>query len=197
MKDEYSNELNRLLDYIVTQDTNISSYTDYIKACKYLKLDMSLEKHRYPHDFKKWHNIRIDEYNTAKLIEDEQKRKAFYQQFERVANKYEALQKNGRGFIAIIAHSPSELIQEGEELKHCVGKMNYDQKFAREESLIFFIRNKEQPKVPFVTVEYSLEKRKVLQCYGEKDSKPTEQVLHFVNKIWLPYANRQLKQITA
>ena len=43
-------------------------------------------------------------------------------------------------FITIIAKSPTELVYEGEQLHHCVGKMGYDQKFAKEQSLIFFIR---------------------------------------------------------
>jgi hypothetical protein len=48
-----------------------------------------------------------------------------------------------------------------------------------------------------VTVEYSLTTRKILQCYGDKDSKPKDEVLEFVNKKWLPYANRKLKKIAA
>ena len=80
-------------------------------------------------------------------------------------------------------------------MHHCVGKMNYDQKFAREETLIFFIRNRLSPNTPFVTLEYSLANHKILQCYGEHDSKPSEDILTYVNKKWLPYANRKLKQI--
>jgi hypothetical protein len=73
--------------------------------------------------------------------------------------------------------------------------MGYDQKFAREETLIFFIRNTNSPDTPFVTLEYSLSTHKVLQCYGDNDSKPDEKVMTFVNKKWLPYANRKLKKI--
>ena len=65
----------------------------------------------------------------------------------------------------------------------------------REDSLIFFVRMKEQPDKPLVTLEYSLTKHKVLQCYGEHDTKPNEDILHYVNKVWLPYANKALKQI--
>ena len=75
--------------------------------------------------------------------------------------------------------------------------MNYDQKFAREESLIFFVRNKQDIETPFVTLEYSIKNKKVLQCYGYKDSKPEEQVLDFVNNTWLPYANKKLKKLIA
>ena len=45
-------------------------------------------------------------------------------------------------FVVIIAKSPAELIKEGEVLHHCVGRMNYDQKFVKEQTLIFFIWNK-------------------------------------------------------
>ena len=106
------------------------------------------------------------------------------------------LQKNGKdAFVVIIARSPQDLIREGDILHHCVGRMNYDQRFIREESLIFFVRNVETPDTPFVTVEYSIKNKKVLQCYGDRDSKPSDNVLEFVNKKWLPFANRQLKKI--
>ena len=75
--------------------------------------------------------------------------------------------------------------------------MGYDQKFAREESLIFFIRNRLWPNTPCVTLEYSPKTHKVLQCYGEHDTKPADEVLEFVNKKWLPYANRKLKKLVA
>ena len=159
---------------------------------------MSEDKHSFPHDFKRWHDIRIDEYATKKAMEDEEKRKELYTKFAEIANKYNALQHSKRSsFICIIAHSPADLIREGEMLHHCVGRMNYDQRMVREESLIFFIRNKQEPDIPFVTVEYSLKNRKILQCYGEHDHKPSEDVLHYVNKIWLPYANKQIRQIAA
>ncbi len=191
-------EIVELVKYIEKQSTNLSSYADYVNACEYLQLDMTLPKNRYPHDFKRWHDMRIDQYHTAKALQDAKERKELYAKFGEIANKYLPLQKNGRdAFVVVIARSPQDLIREGDTLHHCVGRMNYDQKFAREESLIFFVRNAETPDKPFVTVEYSLKSKKVLQCYGDKDTKPTDDVLEFVNKKWLPYANRKLKQIAA
>ena len=191
-------DLEQFFDYIAKQQTNPNTYLDYLKACQNLGLNMSEDKNRFPHDFKRWHDIRIDEYATKKAMEDEEKRKELYSKFSAVAEKYLSLQHAKRSaFICVIAKSPADLIREGEMLHHCVGRMNYDQKFAREESLIFFIRNKYEPETPFVTVEYSLSQKKILQCYGEHDHKPNEDVLHYVNKIWLPYANKHLKQIAA
>lgn len=192
------NETERLFAYIWAQDTNLSSYNDYVKACLYLGLDMTLPKNRFPHDFGRWHDIRIDEYRTAKAMKDEEERKELYEKFALIAEKYLPMQQDTKdAFVVVIARSPADLIREGDVLHHCVGRMNYDQRFIREESLIFFIRNRETPDVPFVTVEYSLKNRKILQCYGDHDTKPDEAVLRFVHKKWLPYANKKLKTITA
>lgn len=189
-------ELKRFTDYIAKQNTNSHSYLDYFNACEYLKLDMTEEKNRYPHDFKRWHNIRIDEYKTAKALKDKEERKALYDKFASIAQKYLALQQDKDDmFVVVIARSPQDLINEGEILHHCVGSMSYDQKFVREESLIFFIRDKQNPTVPFVTMEYSISQKKILQCYGDHDKKPNDNVMEFAIKKWLPYANKQLKKL--
>lgn len=187
-----------LLHYIKKHGTNLSTYADYIKACEYLGLNTKLPKNRFPHDFKRWHDIRIDQYATKKAEEDKEKRKELYAKFAAVAEKYLALQGvSNEDYTIFIARSPADLIREGEILNHCVGRMNYDQRFVREESLIFFVRQVAEPDTPFVTVEYSLSQRKVLQCYGDTDTKPDDSVLNYVNKKWLPYANRQLKKLQA
>ena len=125
-------------------------------------------------------------------------RKAFIKQFKSVAKKYLPLERmKDEDYIIIIAKTPNQLVKEGSTLHHCVGRMNYDQRFIREESLIFFVRNEQTPEIPFVTIEYSLKTRKVLQCYGDHDTKPDTKVLNYVNKVWLPYANRNLKKIAA
>lgn len=191
-------ERERFFDYILRQKTNAHTYADYLKACEYLGLDMTEEKNRFPHDFKRWHDIRIDQYATKKAEEDKEKRKELYAKFAAVAEKYLALQGvSNEDYTIFIARSPADLIREGEILNHCVGRMNYDQRFVREESLIFFVRQVAEPDTPFVTVEYSLSQKKVLQCYGNTDAKPDDSVLNYINKKWLPYANRQLKKLQA
>lgn len=190
------NEKDKLINYITREDVGFYSYCDYFDACIFLNLNLTENKNKYPHDFKKWHDIRIDEMHTKQAEIDAKKRKELYKQFSIVANKYELLERNLKdNYVCIIAKSPSDLIKEGNILCHCVGRMNYDQKFAREESLIFFIRDKNNPETPLVTLEYSIKNHKVLQCYGEHDSKPCDEILNYVNKIWLPYANRKIKKV--
>ena len=108
-------EVGKFLDYIERQNTNFYSYRDYLDACQYLGLDMDEEKNRYPHNFKRWHDIRIDEYRSAKALKDEQERKEFYEKFAAVASKYLGLEYDKKsGYIAIIAQKPSDLTREGE-----------------------------------------------------------------------------------
>ena len=68
---------------------------------------------------------------------------------------------------------------------------------AREETLIFFVRKLEDLETPFVTIEYSLKTKQVLQCYAYKNSTPDDNVLEFVNNKWLPHAKQELARITA
>lgn len=189
-------EIVKFIEYLEKQDTTCSVYADYLDACLKLNIDMTLDKNKYPKDFKYWHDMRIDQYHTQKTLQDKQERQELYKQFEIVANKYLSMQRiMDEDFVVIIAKSPAELIKEGEVLHHCVGRMNYDQKFAREETLIFFVRDKNNQDSPFVTLEYSLNKHKILQCYAEHNTKPQEDVSNFITKKWLPYANRKLKKI--
>lgn len=184
--------------YVINQQTNMNSYIDYFHACQYLNLDMEVPKNRFPHDFKRWHDIRIDEYATAKAMKDATQRKELYAKFSIVAEKYLPLQYEKKSaFVVLIPRSPADLIREGTILHHCVGTRNYDQKMIREESLIFFVRDSNKPDIPLVTLEYSPAKHKILQCYGDKDLPPNGRIVEFVNHKWLPYANSTIQKIIA
>ena len=197
IKNFFGDEIFKFLNYLQKQNTKIENYIDYKNACEYLGLDMNEPKNRYPKDFERWHDIRIDQFHTAKIVEDEKAKKEFYEQFGKIASKYLPLERTliADDYVCIIAKSPKQLIYEGEKLNHCVGRMNYDKKFANEETLIFFVRNRLAPNTPFVTLEYSLKNHKVLQCYARHNTKPDDNVLEFINKKWLPYANRKIKNI--
>ncbi len=87
-----------------------------------------------------------------------------------------------------------ELKKQGFKLEG-IDEELFIQDMADGESLIFFIRNATTPEIPFVTLEYSVQKKAVLQCYAYGNKKPNDTVMNFVNNIWLPYANKQLAKI--
>ena len=61
-----------------------------------------------------------------------------------------------------------------EVLDHCVGRMGYDQRMARGESLIFFVRRADDPTTPLITIEFNVKSRKMVQCYGQVNKPPSE-----------------------
>ncbi|MBR1925907.1 MAG: PcfJ domain-containing protein [Clostridia bacterium] len=197
IKTAFCGNVEKFYKYITKLNMYEEVYDDYLTACEYLGLDMSLPKNLMPHDLSYWHNIRTEEYHNKKMEEDKKQMKQFCKNFKIIADKYKIMQRKlNENYITLIAHSPKELTKEGEALHHCVGHMGYDKKFVNEESLIFFVRLKEQPTIPLVTIEYDPKTHKILQCYAIHNSQPNEQILEYINKIWLPYANNQIKQIT-
>lgn len=181
------NEINHLVEYLEKNNVNKESYADYVHACVFLGIDMSDTKNKYPADFEYWHNMRLDQY-YAQTDSKLQGRMAD------VSCKYKGMQYSGM-FCVIIAKSKFDLEREGNVLHHCVGRMNYGTRMAEEKSLIFFVRKAEDLNMPYVTLEYSLQSKRVVQCYGEHDSKPTQDVLDFVYNKWQPYATEQLEQV--
>lgn len=188
-----------------------------MEACKFLHLDCHNDIIRYPKDFKRWHDIRIEEMDVIrrennrkqkllrakeertrkKQLEKEQRELA--ENFLKAAEKYLPLAgfTEDEHYAIFIARSQAELIKEGNALSHCVGRCGYDRKMAREETLIFFVRKMEELDKPFVTLEYSIKQKKVLQCYAYNNTKPDDNVIEFANNKWLPHANKQLEKIAA
>ena len=210
-------EYQRFFNYIDKHSVNEYVYLDYIKACRYLNLDCHDDNIRYPKDFKRWHDIRIKEMDVIRKEEErkanllrakearlrkkrlEQEKRNLAENFLKAAEKYLPLAgfTEDEHYAIFIAQSPAELIKEGNALSHCVGRSGYDKKMANEETLIFFVRKMEELDKPFVTLEYSIKTKEILQCYAYKNTQPEEKVLEFVNNKWLPHANQQLEKIAA
>ena len=213
--------IERLIFYLSAKNIDVYTYADYIDACVYLNIDLTQEKNLIPHDFKRWHDERIEQQS---ILEKERHRKWVIAQsklrakwererkaeeirhqrelntleakFIKVAKRFAKLQICEQSdYIIVIAKTPGELIIEGQQLKHCVGGENYRLRMSKAESLIFFVRETAEPDKPFVTVEYSPTKQEVLQCYGDNDLPPNDSVKQFIYNKWLPFANKQLNKI--
>jgi hypothetical protein len=204
------NGYKQLFAYLDKKQIKPSLYYDYVNACQYLDLDINNPAIRFPKDFKRWHDLRIDEAETVRLewqrLEKKEKAKQLRKEkrellksFMRAAEKYLPMDgfSEENHYAVFIAKSPAELVKEGNALSHCVGRRGYDKKMAREETLIFFVRKFDDLDTPFVTLEYSIKEKKILQCYAYDNDKPDDNVIEFVNNKWLPHANKQLEKIAA
>lgn len=106
------------------------------------------------------------------------------------AKRYEKLSGYFGNLKIIFPTSTFDLIKEGEELGHCVGKMNYNKKVAEDKTLILFVRKDE--KKSLYTMEYNQHENKIVQFYGEHNSPVPADDKKQIETIWLKKA-KQLK----
>lgn len=184
----------KMREYIHRNNTTPEHYADYIKALHFLSIDLNDTKNLFPQDWTYWSGVRINQYATLKAEKDAEKYRALTKKLKSIAEKYSFLTlQTGTDFVVFIADSKESLLREGEYLHHCVGRMDYDQRMIKEESLVFFVREASQPQIPFVTVEYSIKNKKVLQCYTDHDQRPSQEVLDFVNH-WEEKSKRKMQK---
>ena len=169
----------RVLDYVDSNNINYWSYNDYLKCLKRLKYDLSDTKNIYPKDFERMHEARTAEFAAEEARIDRQKRKKLYQDFRKAAISAKDYEVSGEEYVIVAPFDVQDLVSEGKALSHCVGRMGYDKKMADGISLIMFVRRKEAPDVPFVTIEYRIDRKALAQCYGDHDSRPADDVRAF------------------
>ena len=171
----------KCLEWCEKNKVNASSYNDYLLAIKGLGLDLRDTKNVFPRDFARMHDLRATEYDSFVAKTDRVKRAELYKNFEAAAEKAKAYEVQGDEYVIIAPHQIPDLQREGRVLCHCVGKMGYDKKMADGKSLIMFLRHADTPSEPFVTIEYSLDRKMLLQAYGLNDSRPDDNVYAFIN----------------
>lgn len=187
-------EIDRIKLYQWIKENNISCmlYRDYWNACIYLGLDMTDTKNLKPREFMRMHDMRIDQAAAEKVKEDKRKKRKLHEDFRKAAEQLKKFEVDGEKYSVLIPDEVGDLVKEGNKLHHCVGKMGYDKKMADGKSFIAFIRLTESKDTPYVTVEYLLKENKIAQCYADHDSRPSEEVIDFVNK-WGEEVKRGLK----
>lgn len=171
------------LDNEKNSDLGPSNYCDLIQALKFFHLDLTDTKNIYPKDFKYWHDFYMEKMVCSQNAELDEN-------IKKMANRFKKLACDVGNLKLIFPTKTVDFINEGEALHHCVGKMGYNEKMAKGTSLILFIRKVEAPDKPYVTMEYDAKKKKILQIYGDHDSKPEKSCLDLINNDWLNMAKK-------
>lgn len=176
-------DINKVKKYIIDKKITMDLYEDLIEAVSFLKLDLKDTKNAYPNDFMKYHDLYTQQMTSAKNKEIDDAIKS-------TAEKYKKYLKSYGNLTMLFPQSTNDFINEGEELHHCVGRMSYNQKMAKGESLIIFIRQKENIEKPFLTLELEPNKKKILQFYGDHDTLPPKEIREIIDNKWLKYIKR-------
>lgn len=172
----------KVLDYIESKGIDGRSYSDYLKALKKCKYDLTDTKNIYPHNFHRMHDLRIAEYESVMAKEDAEKEKILAENFEKKAQKAKRFEWEDGTYVAIIPSQIQELAAEGNALHHCVGRMGYDKKMADGQIVIVFIRTLLDRAKPLVTIEYNLKRKRVEQAHGVHNRSTTDAEQAFIDE---------------
>lgn len=171
--------LYKLCKYISAQKISHSQdYFDYAGWIEKMGYNMRNEFNLFPKNFKKAHDEMSKQYMKFKDKQAREDAKRFNRLLKKLRNEtaeVEAMNLNIEGLFIRLPSKLEELKNEGEVLHHCVG--TYMEKVRKGETMIFFIRRKEEPEKPFYTLEW---KGRVIQCRGSRNCDMTPEVKAFV-----------------
>lgn len=151
----------KLLDY----------YPDYLRMCKSLVFGKMPKIPKYPENFLTEHQKVLSEYNTMKEYFDKK-------EFKESCDLHRDLEYSNKDYTIIVPNSPSDIEYEADEMHHCV--RSYIGSIIKRKTLIVFLRSKEEPDVPLVTVE--VKKGAITQAYAAYDRKPSLECLKFLTE---------------
>lgn len=188
-----ANHLDYVKIYRYCMDNGVGAYTysDYLNAIVELGLDLKDTKNLYPRQFWRMHDIRVAERHSLRQMKNATEHKTFLQDFKKKAAELSWCEFVGDEYLIRMPKGVRDLQHEGKVLKHCVGKMGYDSKMVRGVSFIAFLRKADEPDKPFVTIEFDMKDKRILQCYGVHDSEPEQGAIDFAND-WAKKIKRRL-----
>ena len=156
-------------------------YCRYLRDCKELGRDLSDTKVSFPRDLKARREEIAAIKKEVERRKDAKRRKEMDKAIASVAVNLARLENVKGPFAVVLPKKEADLKKEGRSLHHCVGDGVYADKIMSGGLVIAFIRRKRNKSTPFVTVSFDVATRKVVQCYGLKNSKPAKMVMDFIN----------------
>ena len=155
-----------------TKSSVLTTYSDYLDMKEELGYDMTNSITIYPHDLKAEHDKAVIERNEAAAKRREEKANEMYKAISQRFKKADKIYSYHSGKLFVRpAKNAAEIIEEGRILHHCVGGDGYLNAHAKKESIILFLRKKEN--TPYITIEME-PTGEIVQWYGAYDKKPDE-----------------------
>ena len=142
----------------------LTDYRDYLCMSEGLELDLKNSFVLFPADLKKAHD-KVNDISDKEqaLVYDRQIQK----QFEEMNQQYHFVKY---GFAILLPHTAKEILEEGQNLHHCVG--SYVKKVVKRESTILFVRKASEQSKSLCTVEIQNGELAQARCYGNQSPSP-------------------------
>lgn len=174
----------KAMKYITRCRTGSYTYAQYLDNCQTMGLDLDDTKVSFPKQFEARRQAVADEVAAIRARKDAAKRREVRRQMEAVADRFQWLESEStRTFRIVLPRTEKQLSAEGKAMANCLNG-SYAPRIARGDSLIVFVRYASAPRSAFVAVEYDLQKGRVAQCYGHKNSKPPKAAQNFVKRVF-------------
>lgn len=138
----------------------IKDYTDYISDAKKLGLNICDTKIVKPRDFKTMHDWVVNEMKV-------QETQVYDAQILAVYHSIKALcEWTDQKYAILLPSNSREIVEEGVRQSHCVGR--YCERVARGESVVLFVRRKDDLSKSWYTMEIKpdMDKLHIVQCRG-------------------------------
>lgn len=164
----------KLLDYFKAQDLSMNSlheYSDYIRCCEEMKLNLKDNSILFPKHFIKQHNKITSEMIIASDPQTDERIKNLSNIL--MLNKYE-----DDKYIIFPSDSVSSLIDESSQQSNCV--RTYCNMVSNNECQIYFMRYKNNINKSFVTIE--VRNGKVVQAKTRFNEEPGLEIMSIIKK---------------
>lgn len=151
----------------------LNDYRDYICMSEGLNYDMHNNFILFPARLPEAH----DKVND---LSDKEMNKAYNRQIKKQFGDLKIQYGFAKyGFIVRPPLSADEIVKEGHELHHCVG--GYVKKVVKKESIILFVRKKDEPSNPLCTLE--VKDGELMQARTYRNGAPSKEIQRFLD-VW-------------
>jgi len=172
--------------YYNPYNNTASDWYDYVLDCKILAYDLKNEYVLFPKNLGERHAevSKLIKVKNTKLMDA-----AISKKYDRLVESYGYEYEN---LCIVVPKNSKDIVKEGHSLSHCVGSKGYIENMAKDISDILFIRNKDNLKKSYYTVE--MKNGKIIQCRGSRNCSANDEVKDFIKR-WT--ANIESKSVFA
>ena len=175
----------KMHNYLTANSINKTEYSVYLDNLDKLKYDITDKYYSMPKNFREADDKCTQEYmekfekdKLKKMRKNDKLIKAISDGIRKMDNLQEFL-NGSNGLLVYVPESSKDLTNEGKALHNCIG--TYVDRIANGKTLVFFVRQLNNPSAPFVAFEYH--DGEVVQCrYDHNKSVDDDNILQFVNK---------------
>ena len=146
-------------------------YNDYLDSAERLGIDLKNDIYLFPRDLKQKHDIYVNLKDVEAL---EHLSEGFTKSYLKNLNFTFSKGK----YVILPCENTEQIVKEGKILHHCVAA-NYSERYANQQTNIYFIRRIKDIETPLATLE--LNNKRVIQCRTAFNNSPSEEVIAFVN----------------